>query len=233
MCVVWLYRNANRRDGTTPNKWIWFQWASIYAGFGQFWESKSYYNIWILRLLIGDSCWLYVQQCNYILQLLPLASLGCSKTSILCFYRRIFFINNLFLIWNTVLMVIVVLWAVSIFFTTVFQCRDPAMLWSTFEYERTNCVETIPFYYAVSISGFITDIMILASPLPIIYKLHLPLRNRIAIAGIFLLGAMYVWIYSMCKHMMGHLILTGAVFVAQELDALWPLSTLAMAISLT
>lgn len=90
-------------------------------------------------------------------------------------------------------MVIVVLWAVSFFFATAFQCRDPTTLWSTFEYARTNCVETIPFYYAVSITGFITDIMILASPLPIIfYKLQLPLANRIAIAGIFLLGAVYV-----------------------------------------
>jgi hypothetical protein len=87
-------------------------------------------------------------------------------------------------------MVMVVLWAVSFFFVTVFQCRDPAMLWSTFLYARTNCVETIPFYYAVSISGFITDIMILASPLPIIYRLQLPLTNRVAVAGTFLLGAM-------------------------------------------
>ncbi|QGA16293.1 hypothetical protein EYB26_003960 [Talaromyces marneffei] len=129
------------------------------------------------------------EKCNYILQLLPLASLGFSKTSVLCFYRRIFFINSRFLIWNTALMVIVVLWAVSFFFATAFQCRDPTILWTTFEYARTNCVETIPFYYAVSISGFITDIMILASPLPIIYRLQLPLTNRIAIAGIFLLGA--------------------------------------------
>ncbi|EED16334.1 conserved hypothetical protein [Talaromyces stipitatus ATCC 10500] len=132
------------------------------------------------------------EKCNYILQLLPLASLGFSKTSVLCFYRRVFFISHRFMIVNTVLIVVVVLWAVSFFFATAFQCRDPTTLWSTFEYARTNCVDTIPFYYAVSISGFITDIMILASPLPVIYRLRLPLKSRIAVAGIFLLGTVCV-----------------------------------------
>ncbi|KAL7622169.1 hypothetical protein AAE478_007672 [Parahypoxylon ruwenzoriense] len=127
--------------------------------------------------------------CNYILQLLPLASLGLSKTSVLCLYREIFYAYERFLVVNTILIVTVVAWAVSFFFATLFQCKNPATLWTTFEYARTNCVDTIPFYYAVSITGFITDLLILASPLPIIQKLQMPLKNRIAVAGILLLGA--------------------------------------------
>ncbi|KAI5859362.1 hypothetical protein GGS23DRAFT_586125 [Durotheca rogersii] len=127
--------------------------------------------------------------CNYVLQLLPLVSLGLSRTSVLCFYRKIFHIHQRFLVVNTILIVFVVAWTVSFFFATVFQCKDPATIWTTFEYERTNCVDTISFYYAVSISGFITDILILISPLPIIGKLKLPLKSRIAVAGILLLGA--------------------------------------------
>jgi hypothetical protein len=90
---------------------------------------------------------------------------------------------------NSVLMGIIVVWGVAFFFTTVFQCKSPATLWTSFEYARVDCVDTLPFYYAVSISGFITDIAILASPLPVIAKLQVPLKNRIAIAGILLLGA--------------------------------------------
>ncbi|KAI1098861.1 hypothetical protein F4804DRAFT_323668 [Jackrogersella minutella] len=127
--------------------------------------------------------------CNYVLQLLPLASLGLSKTSVLCLYRKIFFIHERFLVVNTVLIVLVVAWAVSFFFATAFQCKDPVTLWTTFEYARTNCVNTISFYYAVSITGFITDLMILISPLPIIIRLQMPLKNKIAVAGILMLGA--------------------------------------------
>ncbi|KAI0381224.1 hypothetical protein F5Y04DRAFT_256037 [Hypomontagnella monticulosa] len=127
--------------------------------------------------------------CNYVLQLLPLASLGLSKTSVLYLYRRIFYVYSRFLLVNTILIVIVVSWAVAFFFATVFQCKDPVTLWTSFEYARTNCVDTIPFYYAVSITGFITDLLILTSPLPIILTLRMPLKHRIAVAGILLLGA--------------------------------------------
>ncbi|KAL6704157.1 hypothetical protein ACN47E_008717 [Coniothyrium glycines] len=129
------------------------------------------------------------EKANYALQLLPLASLGFSKLSVLFFYRRIFYVYPRFLMVNTVLIVIVAGWAVSFFFATLFQCRTPKTLWTTFEFARHNCVDTLPFYYAVSITGFITDLAILVSPLPVIHQLQMPLKNRIAVACILLLGA--------------------------------------------
>ncbi|KAI1124450.1 hypothetical protein F5Y10DRAFT_285007 [Nemania abortiva] len=132
------------------------------------------------------------EKCNYILQLLPLLSLGLSKTSVLFFYRRVFQVHPRFLIINTILIVIVVAWATSFFFATAFQCKNPVTLWTSFEYARVGCVDTLPFYYAVSISGFITDLLILTSPLPIIWNLQMPRKNRIAVACILLLGAVVV-----------------------------------------
>jgi len=132
------------------------------------------------------------EKCNYILQLLSVFSLGFSKASVLCFYRRVFYVYPRFLVVNNILMVIIVAWAISFFFTMLFQCRDPRTLWTTFEYERVNCVQTLPFYYALASTGFITDIMILASPLPIIRQLKMPMGTRIAAAFILLLGAMSV-----------------------------------------
>ncbi|KAI8629703.1 hypothetical protein F5Y19DRAFT_431580 [Xylariaceae sp. FL1651] len=132
------------------------------------------------------------EKCNYILQILPLVSLGLSKTSILCFYRRIFHVHPRFLVLNTILIVIVVAWATAFFFATVFQCRTPATLWTSFEYARVGCVETLPFYYATSITGFITDLLILVSPLPLIHSLQMPLKTRIAVSCVLLLGAVVV-----------------------------------------
>lgn len=97
-----------------------------------------------------------------------------------------------FLIVNTILVVIVVSWAVAFFFATVLQCKDPITLWTTFEYARTDCVVTIYFYYAVLITGFITDLLILTSSLPIILRLQMPLKHRVVVAGILLLGAVCV-----------------------------------------
>jgi hypothetical protein len=94
---------------------------------------------------------------------------------------------------NNALTVIVVGWTVAFFFAILLQCRRPQTLWTTFEYARVNCVDPLPIYYALSISGFITDLMILASPLPIIRQLQMPLETRIAAAGVFLLGAVCVF----------------------------------------
>jgi hypothetical protein len=123
-------------------------------------------------------------------QLLSLASLGFSKTSVLWFYRRVFFVYIRFLAINTVLMAIVVAWVVSFFFALTFQCIDPSTLWTTFEYARVQCVDTQTLYYAVAISGFITDLAILASPLPVIHQLQMPMSKRVAVACLLLLGAL-------------------------------------------
>ncbi|KAI1740274.1 hypothetical protein F4680DRAFT_114541 [Xylaria scruposa] len=69
-----------------------------------------------------------------------------------------------------------------------------ATLWTSFEYARVGCVETLPFYYSISITGFITDLLILVSPLPLVHKLPMPLKSRIAVPCILLLGAVYATI---------------------------------------
>jgi hypothetical protein len=125
---------------------------------------------------------------NYALQLLTLTSLGLSKMSVLCFYRRIFDVYTQFLIVNTILMVIVIIWAFGFFFGTVFQCRN--LTWTPEMYAQKGCVNHQLFFNALFISGFLTDLATIVSPLPVIAQLRLPLKNRVAVAFVFLLGAM-------------------------------------------
>ena len=40
-------------------------------------------------------------------------------------------------------------------------------------------------------SDVIADILILVMPIPMVLRLHLPLKQRIAVLGMFLLGALY------------------------------------------
>ncbi|KAF7680203.1 hypothetical protein GT037_001854, partial [Alternaria burnsii] len=131
------------------------------------------------------------EQANYTLQLLAAISLGLTKCSVLCFYRRVFYVYPRFLFINNILMIVMAAWMISFFFAMVFQCRNPRILWTTFEYapiRQVKCFDTLRFYYSVSISGFITDIVILASPLPVIYQLQMRWKTRIAAACILLLG---------------------------------------------
>jgi hypothetical protein len=90
---------------------------------------------------------------------------------------------------NNVLMAVVVAWTASFFFATMFQCSDPHVMWSTFEYARVECVQSVPLYYSLAITGVLTDFAILASPLPVIRQLQMPREARIGTACILLLGA--------------------------------------------
>ena len=131
-------------------------------------------------------------QVNYTLQLLAVASLGFTKCSILCFYRRVFWVYPRFLFVNNVLIVVVAVWMVSFLFAMLFQCRHPQIIWTTFEYapiRLVECVEQVPFYFSVSTSGFMLDFVILATPVPVIYQLQMHWKIRLAAVCILLLGA--------------------------------------------
>ncbi|KAI0187898.1 hypothetical protein EV127DRAFT_498586 [Xylaria flabelliformis] len=49
----------------------------------------------------------------------------------------------------------------------------------------------LPMFIATAISNFIIDIGILSVPIPIVWKLKISVKQKIAISGIFLLGAFY------------------------------------------
>lgn len=97
-------------------------------------------------------------------------------------YPRFLFVNN-------ILIVVIVAWAVSLFFVILLQCRDPERSGQLSNTLGSNVSSRCLFYYAVSISGFITDIAILVSPIPVIYQLQMHWKTRTAAARILLLGA--------------------------------------------
>jgi len=47
-------------------------------------------------------------------------------------------------------------------------------------------------WYASCFSDIIVDFMILCFPIPVVLRLQLPLKQRLAVLGMFLLGATYV-----------------------------------------
>ena len=55
---------------------------------------------------------------------------------------------------------------------------------------QENCVHQVPFYYGNSITDLLTDVMVLVLPLPMIARLQMPLKQKMAVAGMFLLGTL-------------------------------------------
>jgi len=104
-------------------------------------------------------------QTEFACQLLSLGALTFTKLSILLFYHRIFR-NQIFhkLIW--VLGVMVVVWGISFFFATLFECYPISQVWTTFYGQPRKCYDYLPMFFATVITNMIMDIMILTIPWP-------------------------------------------------------------------
>lgn len=125
--------------------------------------------------------------------MMSVLDLGFVKASIVMLYIRIFSPPSLgwFRMTSRAMLVIVVAWTISSFFGTMLQCTPISTLWTVLEKDYENrCIDRAQFYWIVGMSNIVTDAMILLMPLPIIWELQIPTRQRLAVGGIFLLGAL-------------------------------------------
>ncbi|MCJ1269635.1 hypothetical protein MMC22_009527 [Lobaria immixta] len=82
---------------------------------------------------------------------------------------------------------VVALWWVACQCITVFECTPIHFFWT--ETPTTgHCVNVRTYFIGQAIPNIITDLLIMALPLPPIWKLNLPRRQKFALSGIFLLG---------------------------------------------
>ena len=138
-------------------------------------------------------------------------TLGFVKLSFMFFYQRIFrpsdskhFDRIMFTV-----VAIVVAWTVAFFFAQMFACGVHFdYLWTTFpnQLNHGQCVKTLIMQNAFAISDFITDLIVLVFPLPLvrlinppdhcrvdhlqIWKLRLSRSRKLGVTGIFLLGSL-------------------------------------------
>lgn len=119
-------------------------------------------------------------------------SLALSKTSILFLYRRIFYLSHSWLDFFTIIIpfmiAIVVMFGIGISFSVIFACGTHfSYWWSTAGTAlKDHCIDTQMLSYAQSVSDFIIDVIILAIPIPLIWRLHLSTKRKLGVIAIFL-----------------------------------------------
>ncbi|KAE8149716.1 hypothetical protein BDV25DRAFT_172711 [Aspergillus avenaceus] len=113
-----------------------------------------------------------------------LACLGFIKTSVCWFYTLL---GDKFLTRLSILMMcILVAQAVSFVLTAAFQCTPIARAW-----DKTipgHCVTINHFYLANAALNILTDILTYTLPIRVIFNLHMPSKQKIALAAILCLG---------------------------------------------
>lgn len=107
------------------------------------------------------------------------------KASILTMYCRIFptgFMKK----GAVILGIAVAMWWVAVILVTIFQCKPIHKVYDPFV--AGVCINTSHFHFGSSVPNIVQDVLILALPTHEVWKLRIPRRQKLAIAGVFLLG---------------------------------------------
>lgn len=124
-------------------------------------------------------------------QMLWGTAMSLAKLSYMFFYLRVFHASPVFRVLTRSCMVIVALWWIANVLQIFLICRPLAMNWDpTAEGQCGNRPVTYAIIGAINIA---TDITTLLLPVPIVWRLQLADRVKLAVTGIFCIGLLYVF----------------------------------------
>ncbi|KAJ5781185.1 hypothetical protein N7457_006345 [Penicillium paradoxum] len=122
----------------------------------------------------------------------------CTKSSIVLFYSRIF--NFQWSISICVSMFLVIGYWITIIVTVAVACRPLPYFWLVYTDPTATgvCIDVPTFFFGNGIGAMLIDVIILCMPIPVIYKLQMPLSQKVAVVCILLLGS-FVCVASICR----------------------------------
>lgn len=88
-----------------------------------------------------------------------------------------------------VALVIVWGWAVGVALSTLFICTPMEFNWNP-TLPTGRCGHQNAFYIAGGIANTMTDVLIMAMPIPHIWRLQMPVSQRVAVSSVFALGTL-------------------------------------------
>lgn len=79
----------------------------------------------------------------------------------------------------------------AVCFSLLFACRPISASWDPLQAGTATCLDRPAIYVATAAIGVLTDVMLLAFPLPTVLGLKIKTRQKVALVGLFALGSMY------------------------------------------
>ncbi|KAH0386879.1 hypothetical protein KCU92_g2262, partial [Aureobasidium melanogenum] len=128
----------------------------------------------------------------YFLRLYLIASVFYSssmlsiKVAIMLLYRRLFPIQNFLWRWWAVFL-FAVGYSVAGILTEIFDCTPVHFQWDIFA--EGKCINRPAFYIANAVCNSVSDLLILALPIPVVWNLALTRRKKITLSLVFAMGS--------------------------------------------
>ncbi|KAJ5345291.1 hypothetical protein N7541_007784 [Penicillium brevicompactum] len=160
--------------------------------------NRHIWDIQLLRLVT-------VQKLNLTWQIMFSLASCFTKISLLWFCRRLIGKGHFALYnWAFILSMVFVGLSSGLFtIISIFQCSPVRAYWQINPTESYHCMNDGAIVFSASVINIFTDFLVTTLPMPLIWSLKLPARQRLAVISIFALGAVvnvagsvrtvYVW----------------------------------------
>jgi hypothetical protein len=116
-------------------------------------------------------------------------ALASIKLSILALYYRIF-VHETFRKIVVAVATFVVLWLITIEIPIFLICRPLHAFWNP--RLPKNCLDATAMIYYITSSNLATDLVLFVLPVPVIIRLHITMRKKVAICILFSIGVLFV-----------------------------------------
>lgn len=111
----------------------------------------------------------------------------CIKLSLAYLFRSLFPLRS-FLIAANFVTALIISWGCAIVLVGIFQCTPVSAAWDPSG--SGHCVNQTAFLYGVQYPNIIFDFTLLFMPVPVIWKIQRPAKDKLALLGVFTLGGL-------------------------------------------
>ncbi|PSK56538.1 hypothetical protein B9Z65_6162 [Elsinoe australis] len=131
---------------------------------------------------------------------LYMTGLAAIKFSIASQYKRLF-ITTGFQRYVKLLFVVLSIYGLFLAFSTVMFCSPVHFYWTRVRasFGSGKCLPFGTMFLVYTALNIITDIMIVASPLPVLARMHLPVRQNMSLFALFTIGGTFMILTSIIK----------------------------------
>ncbi|KAF4921666.1 Satratoxin biosynthesis SC1 cluster protein 4 [Colletotrichum viniferum] len=136
--------------------------------------------------IMDDPGLIFFEETKFALNMISILGLGLVKSSILVLYRSLFPSRRFHYVVYAAL-AFVIGWTVSFFFSHLFTCYPITVFIEP--YYGNSCVQTVPMFLALLFTDVVADFAILILPIPMVIRVRMPLKKKLAVIGMLGLGA--------------------------------------------
>ncbi|KAJ6443385.1 L-fucose permease [Purpureocillium lavendulum] len=183
VCRYFIVRNVSWDDRVMILAWLIAFFLSFTIDFG------VVHGLGKFDKDIPEDDWSTLRHCEYVFSILYNPALMATKTSILIFYLRLAKNTQVVLryaSWATLIVVNVA--GTVLTFMNIFQCSPIRAAWDIHVETHTRCIPLLTEFICAAPVNIVTDLAILALPIPVLTGMRLPSRQKTILVLTFTLG---------------------------------------------